>query len=113
MLVSIVTPCYNEEGNIASTVHGIRTVMEGLGLDYEHVVIDNASTEQTVEELRRLASEDRRLKVILNARNFGQIRSPYYATLATTGDVCINLPSDGEVPFSIIPQLIEKWREGY
>ena len=113
MLVSIVTPCYNEEGNIASTVHGIRTVMEGLGLDYEHVVIDNASTDRTVEELRRLASEDRRLKVILNARNFGQIRSPYYATLATTGDVCINLPSDGEVPFSIIPQLIEKWREGY
>lgn len=113
MLVSIVTPTFNEVDNVENVVSSISSVMSGLKCDYEHIIIDNCSTDGTVEKLREIAASNKSIKIILNARNFGQIRSPYHATLASSGDVCINLPSDGEVPASIIPKLLDKWNEGF
>jgi len=84
--ISIVSGCYNEEGNIEEFVSRVRTVMAGLPqYDYEIIVIDNRSTDRTCELLRAMASADKRLKLIFNTRNFGHIRSPYHALLQAEG----------------------------
>lgn len=112
--VSIVTPCYNEEENVEELYRQIKDVMAGIeDLDYEHVYIDNASTDRTQEKLRQLAARDPRVKLIFNTRNFGHIRSPYYAVLQTRGDAVICLVSDLQDPPSLIKEFVAKWREGY
>lgn len=84
-LLSIVTPCYNEEANIDELCQRINSVMAELDYDYEHIFIDNCSTDGSVAKLRSIAAEDKRVKLILNARNFGHIRSPYHALLQSRG----------------------------
>src|ERR1700693_324114 len=86
--ISIVTPCYNEEDNVREVVRRTREVMKALPLyDYEHIFIDNSSKDSTVAILREMAAEDRRIKVIVNARNFGHLRSPVHAMYQASGDV--------------------------
>jgi glycosyltransferase involved in cell wall biosynthesis len=112
-LISIVTPCFNEKDNVEALHDRIRAVMEGLGTyRYEHLFIDNASTDGTIEILRRLAAQDPRIKVILNTRNFGHIRSPYYGLLQATGDAVVVLASDLQDPPELIPEFIRHWEEG-
>ena len=111
--VSIITPCYNEEENLEELHQRIWDVMEKLHCDYEHILIDNASTDRTVEILRKLAAKDTHLKVIMNTRNFGHIRSPYHAMLQTTGEAVICMASDLQDPPERIPDFIKKWEEGY
>jgi len=112
--VSIVTPCYNEEGNLEELHERIQFVMSGLGkYEYEHIIIDNASTDQSVAVLRQMAKKDKHLKIIVNTRNFGHIRSPYHAILQAQGDIVIALASDLQDPPERIPEFIEKWEEGH
>ena len=80
-LISIVTPCYNEEENVDELCVRIAAVMSTLQYDYEHIFIDNASSDNTVKKIKYIAAQDKRVKLIVNARNFGHIRSPYYAIL--------------------------------
>ena len=112
-LISIVTPCYNEEENLEELSQRIRAVMANLKYDYEHIVIDNASTDQSVNILKKLAQNDKHLKVIVNTRNFGHIRSPYHALMQTSGDAVIGMASDLQDPPERIPEFIQKWEEGY
>ena len=112
-LISIVTPCYNEIENIAELTHRIRIVMETLPYDYEHIFIDNASTDGTAQKIKELALQDSHLKLIVNARNFGHIRSPYYGILQAHGDACILIASDLQDPPEIIPEFIAKWEQGF
>ena len=95
-LISIVTPCYNEEGNVASLYEQVKFVIEGLlnKYDYEHIFIDNASSDNTVEILKDIAKNDNNVKIIVNSRNFGHIRSPVYAMMQAMGDVVISLVAD-------------------
>ncbi len=83
------------------------------GYDYEHLFIDNASTDGTVAILRELAAADKRVKVIVNTRNFGQVRSPYHAFLQARGDAVMTCVADLQDPPELIPQFVEKWEEGY
>jgi polyisoprenyl-phosphate glycosyltransferase len=113
-LLTILTPCYNEEGNVREVYEQVCLAMQELpGYEYEHLFIDNASTDRTVALLRELASADRRVKVILNTRNFGQIRSPYHALLQARGDAVMTCVADLQDPPKLIPQFVEKWNEGY
>jgi glycosyltransferase involved in cell wall biosynthesis len=112
-LISIVTPCFNEEENLEELYRRIRDVMAHLDYEYEHIVIDNASTDQSVNILKRLAKDDKRLKIVVNTRNFGHIRSPYHALLQATGDAIIILASDLQDPPERIPEFIKKWEAGY
>ena len=112
-LISIVTPCYNEEDNIFELSDRIAKVMSLLPYDYEHIFIDNASTDSTVKKIKELANKDQRIKLIINARNFGHIRSPYYGILQSRGDACILIASDLQDPPEMIPKFIEKWEEGF
>jgi polyisoprenyl-phosphate glycosyltransferase len=112
-LISVVTPCYNEEGNVEELYRQIKEVLAGLPqYDYEHLFIDNNSQDGTVDKLRRLAAQDQRVKVILNARNFGHIRSPYHAFLQARGDAVIVMVSDLQDPPSLIPEFLKKWEAG-
>jgi glycosyltransferase involved in cell wall biosynthesis len=111
--ISIVTPCYNEEDNVLELHERIKKSMQGLDYEYEHIFIDNASSDRTVEILRDLASKDQRVKVILNTRNFGQIRSPYHGLLQATGEAVIGMASDLQDPPERIPEFIKKWEDGF
>jgi glycosyltransferase involved in cell wall biosynthesis len=110
--ISIVTPTFNEELNIEQLSYEISKNMEGLGLDYEHIIIDNASTDNTQQIIRNLCKEDKRVKVILNRKNYGHVRSPYHAILQANGDAVILIASDFQDPVELIPKLINKWLEG-
>lgn len=113
-LISIVTACYNEEDNVAELVRRVREVMGRLpAYDYEHLFIDNGSEDRTVEILRGLAAEDRRIKVIVNARNFGHVRSPCHALQQARGDAVISLVADFQDPPELIPEFIRKWEAGF
>ena len=111
--VTILTPCYNEAENVQALYERVRGVFEPLDEDYEHLFIDNASTDQTVEILRDIASRDRNVKVIVNTRNFGHVRSPIHALLQSRADAVIILAADFQDPPEVIPLLLEKWREGF
>ena len=112
-LINIVTPCMNEEENVEELYKRVRAVFDSLNYQYEHIFIDNASTDRTEEILRKLASQDPRVKVILNTRNFGHVRSPYYAFLQTTADAVITMASDLQDPPEKIPEFIRMWEKGY
>ena len=113
-LISIVTPCYNEELNIEILIYTVRDVMKNLyNYDYEHVFIDNCSKDNTLNILKKNAQIDKKIKIIVNAKNYGHIRSPYYALLQVQGDIIISLVSDLQDPPDLIIQFIKKWEEGY
>ena len=113
-LISIVTPCYNEEENVLELANRVQKVMENElpRYTYEHIFIDNASTDSTVSKLRQLASNDKRIKVIINSRNFGHMKSPMYGMLQAQGDAIISIVSDLQDPPEMIPEFISKWEEG-
>ena len=112
-LISIITPCFNEEENVHELYERIAQVMNQLNYDYEHILIDNASTDRTVEILKEISAKDEHVKVIVNTRNFGQIRSPYHALLQTSGAAVVCMAADLQDPPERIPDFIKKWEEGY
>lgn len=112
-LISIVTPCYNEEDNIDELYRRIADVMANLPYDYEHIFIDNCSTDSTVCRIKAKLAADKRIKLIVNARNFGHIRSPYYGILQSSGDACVLIASDLQDPPEMIAEFINKWEQGY
>ena len=89
-LISVITPCYNEEENVEDVYREVKKVFDSLkGYTYEHIFIDNASKDKTVAILKDIAQEDKNVKIIMNTRNFGHIRSPYHALLQAEGDAVI------------------------
>ena len=111
--ISVVTPCFNEEGNVREVYERVRNLMLSLGkYRYEHIFIDNASRDNTFAILSAIASTDRNVKVIRNARNFGHVRSPMHALLQATGDAVIVLMSDLQDPPEVLGHLIEAWEGG-
>jgi glycosyltransferase involved in cell wall biosynthesis len=112
--ISVVIPCYNEEENAQAIIAAASIQLEALGIhDFEIVLIDNASSDRTVELIREVCARDRRVKLIVNSRNFGQMRSPAHAIFQTSGKVVIGLAADFQDPPELIPELIAGWREGY
>ncbi|HBG05017.1 MAG: dolichol monophosphate mannose synthase [Geobacteraceae bacterium GWC2_58_44] len=113
-LISVVSPCYNEEENVEELYRQVRAVFDGLpGYSYEHIFIDNASKDRTVPILKRLAAEDRRVKIIVNNRNFGHIRSPFHGLMQATGDAAVLLVSDLQDPPTMIRDFVASWEAGY
>lgn len=113
-LISVVSPCYNEQENVAILYEQVKQQFELLpDYKYEHIFIDNFSTDNTVNILKDIAQKDKNVKIIINSRNFGHIRSPYYGMLQAKGDAVISLVSDLQDPPELIPELIKKWEEGF
>jgi glycosyltransferase involved in cell wall biosynthesis len=113
-LISIVSPCYNEEGNVEILVERVRELFANLPqYRYEHIIIDNHSTDRTVDILRGIAKDDPKVKVIVNARNFGHIRSPQHAFLQAKGDAVVVLLSDLQDPPEMILDFLREWEAGF
>lgn len=113
IFLSVVSACRNERENVAELVKRIEAVLACATIaDYEIILIDNASTDGTQAILRELSDKNPSIKVILNARNFGHIRSPYHAILQGRGDAVIYLASDLQEPPELIPELLQKWKDG-
>lgn len=112
--ITVVTACYNEEENIAEVYRQVKQVFaEKLPqYQYEHLFIDNASKDKTVDILREIAAQDKQVKVIGNTRNFGHIRSPFHALIQAKGDAVISLVADLQDPPSLIPELVAQWEKG-
>lgn len=112
-LITVVTPCFNEESNVEDVYSQTKAVFADIeGVRYEHLFIDNCSTDRTPELLRGLAAADPQVKVILNARNFGHIRSPYYGLLQATGDAVILLVADLQDPPELMKAFVAHWLAG-
>lgn len=112
--ISVLTPCYNEKDNVEPLSKAVAKVFEKLPqYTYEHIFIDNDSTDDTVNVLREIAKKDSNVKVILNARNFGHIRSPFHGMLQCKGDAVVSLVADFQDPPELIEDFLKKWEEGY
>ena len=111
--ISIVTPTFNEEENISKLCEAISKEMETLEYDYEHIIIDNFSNDKTIDIIKKIAQEDKRVKLIVNSRNFGHIRSSQYGILQSSGDATILISSDFQEPLNLIKKYIKEWENGY
>jgi polyisoprenyl-phosphate glycosyltransferase len=112
--ITVLTPCYNEEGNVREVYLQVRAAIAKAGdYKYEHLFIDNASTDNTLVELKALAAEDHNVKVIRNTRNFGHVRSPMHALYQASGDAVIGIVADLQDPPEMMVDMIHKWEEGY
>ncbi len=112
-LISIITPCYNEEENVEDLYRQVKNVFATSRYHYEHIFIDNASIDKTVPFLKKIAALDKNVKIIVNSRNFGHIRSPYHGLLQAHGEACILIAADLQDPPEMIKEFIQKWEEGY
>ena len=112
-LISVVTPCYNEEANVHELYERVRTVFVDLpAYRYEHIFIDNDSKDATVAVLKTLAAQDRSVKIIVNSRNFGHLRSPMHAMYQASGDAVILLFADLQDPPELLRDLLKEWEQG-
>lgn len=113
--ISVVVPCYNEEENVEAMADAVREVFADKLTDYRYelIFIDNDSRDRTREIIRRLCEEDKAVKGIFNAKNFGQFNSPYYGMLQSSGDCTILLAADFQDPVEMIPRFVLEWEYGY
>jgi len=113
--ISVVIPCYNEEANVIPISEAvIKIFTEQLSrYDYEILFIDNDSRDRTRELLRTMCAQNKKIRAIFNAKNFGQFNSPYYGLLQTTGDAAILMAADFQDPPEMIVKYVEAWEEGF
>jgi glycosyltransferase involved in cell wall biosynthesis len=113
-LITILTPCYNEELNVLEVHRRVMAMAAGLPeYRFEHLFIDNASTDGTVGVLRAMAGEDPSVKVIVNARNFGADRSGMYAFLQAEGDAVGSIAADLQDPPELFVEMVREWEKGF
>ena len=113
-LISIVTSCLNEEGNVAELHARIKAQFaDRADYDFEHIYVDNGSTDGTVQRVKSLAAADPRVKLIVNARNFGHIRSPLHGMYQAQGVAIIAMASDLQDPPELIGRFLDHWEAGY
>jgi glycosyltransferase involved in cell wall biosynthesis len=110
-----MTPSFNEEAGIKECYERVKEVFDTQlqEYDYEHLFIDNCSSDNTVLILKEIAANDTNVKIIVNSRNFGLSRSPYYGMLQMTGDAFVPIVADLQTPPALIPGLVRKWEAGY
>lgn len=111
--ISIVTPTYNEQDNILNLVNAVASEISKYNYDYEHIIIDNCSKDNTQNEIRKICNEKKNVKAIFNSRNFGSIRSSQHAILNSTGDAVILISADLQEPVSLISEYITYWEKGF
>lgn len=113
-LISVVAPCYNEEANIAELHRRLKEVFASMPAHrFEIIFIDNASEDGTVAAIKHIAKEDPAVKLIVNARNFGHIRSPMYGLMQAQGDAVVLMATDLQDPPELLREFVAKWEAGF
>lgn len=114
-LLSIVVPTYNEEENILPISEAIvdELTENCSNYDYEIIFIDNCSTDNTQNLIRKVCEKNKKIKAIFNAKNFGQFNSPYYGMCQANGDCVMLICADFQDPINMIPILVKEWEKGY
>lgn len=114
-LISIMIPCFNEVENVILMSEAVIHEMEEKlpQYDYELMFIDNCSTDGTREKLETLCAQNKKIKAIFNAKNFGQFNSPFYGMCQTSGDCTITMCCDFQDPIDLIPRFVAEWEKGY
>ncbi|HEY3198792.1 MAG TPA: glycosyltransferase [Nitrospirales bacterium] len=115
-VISIITPCFNEEASIAKFYQSIRQIFDEKLPHYqrEHIFCDNASTDRTVTLLKEIARTDPSVKIIVNSRNFGILRNTFNGVCSASGDaVLLFMPVDMQDPPELIPDFVRLWESGY
>lgn len=114
-VISVMIPCFNEVENVKRISESVIEIFNSKlpMYDYELLFIDNDSSDGTRDILREICGQNKRVKAIFNAKNFGQFNSPYYGLCQTTGDCTIFMCCDFQDPVEMIPQFVEKWERGY
>ncbi|MGB5838455.1 MAG: glycosyltransferase family 2 protein, partial [Albidovulum sp.] len=114
--ISIVSPCFNEEDNVETCYETVKAIFERdlPGYEREHIFVDNASSDKTVEILRAIAAKDPCVRVVVNARNFGVYRSTFNGLRHASGDATLcMLPVDLQDPPELLPDFVKLWESGY
>jgi len=112
MKITVLTPTFNEKDNIKDLYLQIKDIFTEINYQYEHLVIDNASNDGTIPILKEIASKDKNFKVIINNKNYGHIRSPFYGLQQCNSDAVILMASDFQDPVDLIPKYIKEWEKG-
>ncbi|MFT4026846.1 MAG: glycosyltransferase family 2 protein [Novosphingobium sp.] len=110
--ISVVIPCYNEEENAAAICAATIAALEPMGVSFDVIFIDNDSTDRTVEIIREICRDDLRVRLIVNSRNYGQMRSPTYGIYQARGRAVIGMCADFQDPPTLIPHFVERWQAG-
>ena len=110
--LSVVIPCYNEEENAAAICHAVIAQLEPLDLSFDVIFIDNDSTDRTVEIIRGLCAVDPRVRLIVNTRNYGQMRSPTHGIYQARGRAVIGMCADFQDPPELLPEFVRRWQAG-
>lgn len=110
--VSVVIPCRNEEANAEAIASAVIAELNPLGVSFDLIFIDNESTDRTVEIIRGICQRDPRVRLIVNTRNFGQMRSPTHGIFVARGRAVIGMCADFQDPPALLPRFIERWRAG-
>ena len=111
--VSVVIPIFNEEENISPLYQALKAVMEGMGVKYEVIFIDDGSDDGSNEVLQRLAQGDKRMKIIQFRKNFGQTAAIAAGVEHAQGEIIITMDGDGQNDPRDIPRLLERLEQGY
>jgi glycosyltransferase involved in cell wall biosynthesis len=112
-LLSIVVPCFNEEGCVEEMARRLREALAETGCDWEAVFVDDGSSDATAERLRALAADDERIGFVSFSRNFGHQMALLAGIARTRGDAVVSLDGDLQHPPELIPTLVGHWRDGY
>ncbi|MDD5491112.1 MAG: glycosyltransferase family 2 protein [bacterium] len=113
--LSVITGVYNEELTVVEVYETIKKTFIDIGdkYDYEHIFMDNCSTDETLSILRGIAAKDKRIKVISYSKNFGPVKSEFIGYKYATGKAVIDFEANLKDPAEMIPVFIKYWEEGY
>lgn len=110
--VSVVLPCLNEEANVVSIAKAVAETLQLAQASYEIIFIDNGSTDDTVPLIKSMCAGDSRIRLIVNNRNYGQMRSPTHGIYQASGRAVIGMCADFQDPPALLETFIARWRAG-
>ena len=112
-LLSVVVPCFNEEGVLFETTRRLVAVLDQLPLKFEIVYVDDGSTDTTPDLLRQLAAKDERIRVVRFSRNFGHQMAITAGLEHASGDAVVVIDADLQDPPETILAFVKRWLDGY
>ena len=110
--ISVVIACRNEEDNVEAIAAAVMEQLESITASFDIIFIDNQSEDRTVEIIREICAREPRVRLIVNTRNFGQMRSPTHGIYQAGGRAVISMCADFQDSPELLPEFVRRWRAG-